>query len=252
MYLTCLGRVDPSRRFHRRRMLWGVFPPSLSIPVRLLWQYHCGAAACSGTWRTAQSQNIGGVVNIILYLFYVGCGYVRPFSEAIYDHCISQHQFTSSVKAIQDSLLDLCLLEMSAWWQSPRALTWMVVLWSLRFNTALTSSRSSIEGTEFNSNNNDMYAHSPREPKKAVKSKPSYSSSGKSSKPSRRFFWLMGPLVCFALLAAAAASSSSLVRRKRSKTRSVSIDDNPEFCCVTTECAMLSLNRCSLNTSSVR
>ena len=167
-------RVFSSKPFH-----------SCALTVTIsLW----GCSVQWPTWRTAQSQNIGGVVNIILYLFYVGCGYVRPFSEAIYDHCISQHQFTSSVKAIQDSLLDLCLLEMSAWWQSPRAVTWMIVLWSLRFNTALTSWRSSIEGTEFNSNNNDMYAHSPREPKKAVKSKPSYSSSGKSSKPSRRFF----------------------------------------------------------------
>src|SRR5580658_7201083 len=83
---------------------------------------------------------------------------------------------------------------------------------------------------------------------KLERSNPWYSSSaGRSSNPCRTCFWLTGLEDSFALfLAARAASSSSLVRLKRSKTRSVSIDANPEFCCVTMEFAMLSLNRCNL------
>jgi hypothetical protein len=91
----------------------------------------------------------------------------------------------------------------------------------------------------------------PIEPIKLDKSKPSYSlSAGRSSSPANRFFWLTGPLASLAtwVFFFAAVSSSSVVRRKRSNTRSVSIEARPEFCWVTTELAMLSLKRWRLQT----
>lgn len=83
---------------------------------------------------------------------------------------------------------------------------------------------------------------------KDERSSPSYSSSGgNSSNPWRAFFCETGPFASRAFfLAAAAISSSVVVRLKRSNTRSVSIESNPEFCCVTTELAMFSLKRCNL------
>lgn len=87
---------------------------------------------------------------------------------------------------------------------------------------------------------------------KAEKLSDSYSSScGRSSNPSKTFLAVVGLLAsasfrfCFA-----AGSSSSLVWRKRSRTRSVSIDPRPAFCWVTTEFAILSLKRWRLKITS--
>ena len=75
----------------------------------------------------------------------------------------------------------------------------------------------------------------PKEVIKEERSNPSYSSSGRSSNAASRFFCEIGLFDSFAFLAAMAASSSSVVRLKRSRTWSVSMDDRPEFCWVTTE-----------------
>jgi hypothetical protein len=105
-----------------------------------------------------------------------------------------------------------------------------------------------------NKHKNKMHKghYRPIEVIKEERSRSWYSSSaGKSSNPLRMFLWGLA-VACWSLFFVLCPSSSTDVCLNKSKTKSVSIDANPEFCCVTTEFAILSLKRCRLKLNQFR